>query len=235
MKEHIYAFEINDGFDKKDGTCPFCSIFSKLEETELDLILGASMMEPDVRVTTNRLGFCRGHYDDMMAMKNRLSLALMLESHLDTVAELFPDEEPVAGRKSKLRKYAGTTPASDARRQAKSCFVCSRVAGFEEKYLDNTVHLWKKDQAFRALFAAQPWFCLDHYAGLMDQGQQQLSEDSFSTFSAALNAIMSRYVKKLREDVTGFCRTFDYRSGSTPMTEDQRSAVSRSADFLSGE
>lgn len=234
MAEQIYTIPINEAFGLKDG-CPLCRLKKKLEQDSLDYVMGAAMMEPDVRVTTNRLGFCRGHYDDMMAMKNRLSLALMLESHLDTVAELFPDEEPVAGRKSKLRKYAGTTPASDARRQAKSCFVCSRVAGFEEKYLDNTVHLWKKDQAFRALFAAQLWFCLDHYAGLMDQGQQQLSEDSFSTFSAALNAIMSRYVKKLREDVTGFCRTFDYRSGSTPMTEDQRSAVGRSADFLSGE
>ena len=163
-----------------------------------------------------------------------LSLALMLESHLDTVAELFPAEDAPSGRKSKLRKYAGTTPAADARRQSCSCFVCSRVAGFEEKYLDNTVHLWKKDPAFRDLFAAQPWFCLNHYAGLLDQGQQQLSEDSFSGFQAALNAIMARYIKQLREDVTGFCRTFDYRSGSTPMTEDQRTAVPRAADFLSG-
>ena len=233
MAEQIYTIPINEAFAQKDG-CPLCRLRAKLEQDSLDYVMGAAMMEPDVRVTTNRLGFCRSHFDRMLGMKNRLSLALMLESHLDTVAELFPAEEPASGRKSRLRKYAGTTPAAEARKQSCSCFVCSRVAGFEEKYLDNTVHLWKKEPAFRELFAAQPWFCLNHYAGLLDQGQQQLSEDSFSGFQAALNAIMARYIKQLREDVTGFCRTFDYRSGSTPMTEDQRTAVPRAADFLSG-
>ena len=62
MKEHIYTIEINEAFDKKNGTCPFCRIFAKLEDTELDLILGASMMEPEIRQITNKKGFCGRHY-----------------------------------------------------------------------------------------------------------------------------------------------------------------------------
>ena len=45
--EQIYTIPVNEAFDAADG-CPFCALWRKLEENELDLILGASMMEPDV-------------------------------------------------------------------------------------------------------------------------------------------------------------------------------------------
>ena len=89
MKEHIYAFEINDGFNKKDGSCPFCGIFAKLEDTELDLILGASMMEPEIRQITNKKGFCPTHYRKMFPRKNRLGMALTMESHLDELKKVI--------------------------------------------------------------------------------------------------------------------------------------------------
>ena len=80
--EKIYTIPVNDAFNVQDG-CPFCRMYKTLEDNELDIILGASMMEPDIRIETNKLGFCREHYEKMFGMKNRLSLALMLESHLD--------------------------------------------------------------------------------------------------------------------------------------------------------
>lgn len=233
MAETLYTIPINEAFAQKDG-CPLCRLTKKLEEDSLEYVMGAAMMEPDVRQTTNRLGFCRKHFDSMLGMKNRLSLGLMLESHLDTVSALFADPEEKT-RKSRLKKYSGPTPAAEAGRMSKSCFVCSRVAGFEEKYLDNTVHLWKKDPAFRELFSRQPCFCLGHYAGLLDQAQAQLSEDGFSAFSETLTGLMRRYGQALRQEVTGFCQSFDYDKGKTPLTPEQRTAVVRSADWLAGE
>ena len=81
MEEKIYTIPVTQAFEKKEG-CPFCRLKKELENTELELIMGASMMEPDVRIKTNEQGFCRRHFDKMFEMKNRLSLALMLESHL---------------------------------------------------------------------------------------------------------------------------------------------------------
>ena len=56
--EQIYAIPVNEAFregtQKPECGCPFCSIYRKLEENELDLILGASMMEPDTRIQTNK-------------------------------------------------------------------------------------------------------------------------------------------------------------------------------------
>ena len=58
MEEKIYTIPVNEAFDKKCG-CPFCTLFSELEQTELESILGAAMMEPDTRIETNKKGFCK--------------------------------------------------------------------------------------------------------------------------------------------------------------------------------
>ena len=85
--EKIYTIPVNEAFSKsaedKSCGCAMCSLERMLEANELDIILGAAMMEPDIRIKTNRAGFCARHYDKMFEMKNRLGLALMLESHLD--------------------------------------------------------------------------------------------------------------------------------------------------------
>ena len=66
MKQ-IYTLPVNKaceaGAADHSCGCPICALYRKLEEDELDLILGASMMEPDVRIRTNELGFCKIHYD----------------------------------------------------------------------------------------------------------------------------------------------------------------------------
>ena len=77
--EQIYTIPINEAFDAltAEGApceCPVCRLEGRLEENELDLILGASMMEPDIRIKTNAEGFCRDHYKKMLGMKNRLGL-----------------------------------------------------------------------------------------------------------------------------------------------------------------
>ena len=68
--EQIYTIPVNEAFEKgqqdESRGCPFCRLHRMLELNELDLILGASMMEPDVRQKTNEQGFCPDHYTKMM-------------------------------------------------------------------------------------------------------------------------------------------------------------------------
>ena len=75
----------HEAFDEKQG-CPLCRLRQKLENQSLSYIMGAAMMEPDIRIVTNQLGFCREHFHKMLGMGNRLSLALMLDSHLQYAA-----------------------------------------------------------------------------------------------------------------------------------------------------
>ena len=86
MRERIYTIPVNMAFEKKCG-CPFCTLENELEHNEVDSIMGASMMEPDIRIQTNKLGFCNRHFNMMFGMKNRLGLGLILESHLDKLSK----------------------------------------------------------------------------------------------------------------------------------------------------
>ena len=69
MKETIYTIPINEAFEKRCG-CPLCTLRRKLEHDSLDYILGAAMMEPDVRTETNKSGFCAQHYSVMIGMNS---------------------------------------------------------------------------------------------------------------------------------------------------------------------
>ena len=54
MREDICSIPISEIFEPKDG-CPFCRMRDMLEDRMATYITGAAMMEPDVRVETNRL------------------------------------------------------------------------------------------------------------------------------------------------------------------------------------
>ena len=92
MLEKIYTIPVNEAFDacRDDATCgcPICVLRKRLEKDELEIILGAAMMDPDIRIKTNEQGFCGRHFDMMLERNNRLGLALILESHLAEVRKM---------------------------------------------------------------------------------------------------------------------------------------------------
>ena len=101
MREDICSIPINAIFGPKDG-CPICRMRDMLEERLTKYITDAAMMEPDVRIETNRLGFCKDHFDMILSVGSRLSVALILESHLKEIEEkvLFLDNEKQAEKKA---------------------------------------------------------------------------------------------------------------------------------------
>ena len=93
--EQIYTIPVNEAFDavieKPECGCPVCMLYKRLQEDELDIILGASMMEPDIRIRTNELGFCLTHYNMMLGRRRMLGMGLILESHLDELKKEIKD------------------------------------------------------------------------------------------------------------------------------------------------
>ena len=65
MKEQLYTIPVNEAFDEKTE-CPICSMYHSIEEGALDFTLGPSYMEDDVRMVTDRIGFCDRH--DLLAL-----------------------------------------------------------------------------------------------------------------------------------------------------------------------
>ena len=114
MREDICSIPVNDVFLPKEG-CPFCRMRDMLEDRMATYITGAAMMEPDVRVETNRLGFCTEHFNQILARGSRLSVALILESLLQTVHdEVFPAGKASPKRRPR-RSTAGRSTASSVR------------------------------------------------------------------------------------------------------------------------
>lgn len=199
--------------------CPLCRLYQKLEEDELDLILGASMMEPDIRIKTNEEGFCRTHYDMMFVRKNRLGMALTLESHLADLKKELRDEGQ------------GTRPAKRIAKLEASCYVCHRIEENFAHMIDTAVYLWNKDEEFQKTFAKQPYFCLTHYKRLLEYGQRRLGKKGQAEFAKMLSGIQSAYLDKLQNDVSWFCKKFDYRYEEEPWY-DSKDAVERAIKFL---
>ena len=86
MREDICTIPVSEVFEPKDG-CPICRMFDRSEEHLVEYITGAAMMEPDVRIATNDVGFCPRHYSKMLGQRNRLSVALTIETHLKRLPE----------------------------------------------------------------------------------------------------------------------------------------------------
>ncbi len=235
MAEQLYTIPINESFDQYDG-CPLCRLRARLESQSLTYVMGAAMMDPDIRIVTNKKGFCRTHFQKMLSMGNRLSLALILESHLASVSGIIPeasDQKP--GRLGKLKKYDGESPAPQIQAQVDHCYVCERAREFEEKYVSNVVYIWKKEPEFREKLQKQPYFCLEHTAALLEQGKKDLSEANYLEFSGSLLKLSRDRLAELQKNVTTFCRSFDHENAGKPLSQEARVAVESAIAFLSGD
>ena len=111
MRYHIDTIPVWDAV-KLDGECLLCALERKTELGEAERYLGASVMEPDVRVKVNDRGFCRKHHAMLFSMSNRLGHALMLESHTIEIREKLAKIRPVSiGQASRI---SGVSPADVA-------------------------------------------------------------------------------------------------------------------------
>ena len=227
MKEHIYTIPVTEAFAEHKDCCPFCKLFEKFERDELEIILGASMMEPDVRSETNRNGFCKRHYAKMFEMKNRLGLALMLESHLESLKKEIKTGNVFS--RDIAQKSVDRIESLN-----KSCYVCERIEDKISKMFTTASYLYKEEKDFRESFSGVRYFCLDHYRDYMLAAKRVLSKDDYAELVRAANGKVTDYLSSLKDDVSLFCKKFDYRFDDLPWGE-SKDSVERSIKFLVGD
>jgi hypothetical protein len=200
-----------------------------------EYIMGAAMMEPDVRMETNKLGFCHRHFMDLLKQSNRLSLGLMLSSYLGDV------HKDIFGKKGLLSALKADKRTQKAEKLGETCFVCSKVDWGMNHMVKTFFVMFRDDSAtapqFRPLFAAQEFICLPHYAWIREKAPAALGKGALTKFLGALDELVGGYAARLNEDVNGFCNSFDYRNARklhTPEMEHVRTSVNRSIEFLTG-
>ena len=230
VMEQIYTIPVNEAFDRVteggECACPFCLLYKKLEEDELEIILGASMMEPDIRIKTNEMGFCSRHYSKMLLRKRMLGMGLMMQSHLPEVKrKLKGPAISINSRAAALQELAALEC---------DCYVCTRINKNINAMTATAVYLWESEPDFRRKLKKAPFFCLPHYRALAEYAMKKLGKKSFADLYDTIREIEERHIDTLQGDVDWFCKKFDYRYDEEPWYN-SKDSVQRSVKFLSGE
>ena len=224
MRESILTIPVTDVFEPKCG-CPICTMRDILEKRTVEYIMGPAMMEPDVRIETNRLGFCKTHFEQMKNCKNRLSLALMLQSHLqDMQKHIFTKQSLFESKSAKKKKVSEVN---------NSCFVCSKVEWGMSGILVTMFEMYEQQKDFRDLFEQQEMLCLPHYDMLVDLANEKMDKKYRKQFIDDCGKLTKKYLDVLENDVSHFCKMYDYRNTGTDADwGNSKDSIERAIKFL---
>lgn len=212
MRSDICSIPVEEVFEPKEG-CPVCRMKNMLENRMAEYITGAAMMEPEVRKVTNEKGFCLRHYKMILSRKNRLSVALMLESHLKEMEKKI--KSPVA------------------KAETSRCFVCDEVERNMTALISNTLKKYESDMEFRRLFEKQETLCLPHFYELCSAADKKMGRRFRGEFKSAAKELTLRSIESLHGDVKHFCDMFDYRNnGENADWGNSRDSLERAVLFL---
>lgn len=225
MKENICTIPINDLFKPKDG-CPICSMKKMLEENYVEYIVGDAMMEPSVRIETNKKGFCHRHFSQMFNVGKKLPNGLILESHLQ---EIIDNVLPAKGKPDK-KTFAKIQELSH------NCYVCDRIESDLHHLLLTVFAEYQKSNEFKTLYKEQPYICLEHYSVIMKYAMAKggVSSKHISEFHSDTLNLTRNYLLTLKDDVTHFCSMFDYRNQGKDF-KNSKDAIERAIEFLTTE
>lgn len=223
MKPNITTIPITEIFTETEG-CPICRMRRMLEEQYVEYITGAAMMAPDVRIQTNRVGFCHRHFSMMDNTGPRLSNALLLQTHIDELrGKAFP---------KKLSDPPSKAMLEAIRENHRTCYVCDRI-DHDILHLLSTVYVqYGKDEQFRQQYRSQQYICLDHYAVVMGNvNKKSIDKKALTDFYTATNTLTKGYLDTLYDDVTHFTTMFDYRNAGGDY-KNSKDSIERSIRFL---
>jgi len=224
MRESILTIPISEVLEPKEG-CPVCRMRDMLEQRTVEYIMGAAMMEPDVRIETNRAGFCHTHFTQMQKQKNRLSLALMLQTHLKEIdGKLFSRKkmfEPKNARKASLSAINST------------CFVCEKIDWGMERLMRTFFEYTAANSEGKKILAEQEFICLPHFDLIHSLAPVHLKAKELDGYLNIIGGLTEKYIETLYKDVSHYCNMYDYRnSGKDASWGNSKDSIERAIKFL---
>ena len=217
MKEQLYTIPVNDAFDE-DSECPVCLMYENIQNSAIDFVMGDSYMQDDIRMETDKLGFCDKHLPLLYKNQNRLGLGLMMLTHMDKLLKDVPTKtNKRPGKPSLFAKNNPKSPLKEyADMQEESCYVCERMKNMFSRYVATTLWLYERDGAFRAKFENCKGFCTKHYAMLYELAPTEISGKNLDSFYATIDKVYIENLKRVRDDLEWFTDKFDYRYADAP-------------------
>lgn len=218
MAEQLYTIPVNDAFST-NCECPLCYMYKSLENSAIEYTLGPSYMEDDNREMTDKLGFCKNHSDILFKNKNKLGLALMLNTHINKTTKDLKElsTKKTQGNSGLFKKNSSLSPVGEyIKNLENTCFICSRIDNTFNRYIDTIFHLWKKNDDFKKAFTTCNGFCTYHYGLLYDYGNTKLNKEAYTDFIEKLNFVYFDNIERVNKDISWFIDKFDYRYKDEP-------------------
>ena len=242
MKDKIYTIPVTDAY-REDCACPLCFLRSQIESNAIDYYLGPSLMEPDVRISTNETGFCAVHLESMYKREiNRLGLGLMLHTHLGHVLKDVEEDlknmapEPGSLLKGRDKDYKKNLESLADRldRRSSSCVICQRIDRTMDRYMDVLLWMFFEQPGFRELFEKKSRYCLPHLATLLRGAAKHLNQKQASEFLNVISGLSREGMHLMEGELEWFTLKFDYRNVNKPWGE-SKDAVPRGMSLLGGQ
>lgn len=231
---------MNEAYDT-DCECPLCFLEKKLEKEAIDYALGAAMMEPDYREESNAKGYCNKHYREMFKRPNKLSLALVLDTHLEEIRSKLQKHEKAAKsldkggglfKKSGAAEFAAKV-SGELKETEEDCMICRKINHTMERYIDVLLYMWANDDKFKEKFDRSKGVCLKHSRMLLDMAEKSLKDADAARFIAALYKKQLEELSRIQEDIHKFTLKFDYRNKDMPWGTAQDAPI-RTIEKISG-
>lgn len=242
MKEKLYTIEMNDALNA-DDECLFCWLERKLEQENLEFVLGCSYMESDIREQTSEKGFCRHHTKMMFDYGNTLGNAWILKSRLELMRKKFKSEmdsyEPAktGARKIGWLKKSAPEECSAAqswlRAEESHCYVCERMNVIYDRMLDTFVYMLRNDSAFCEKLMQSKGICLHHFADILKVCEEKLKPQEREVWIPKLTQMMEKNLDRMQEDIDWLIEKFDYKNKDADW-KNSKDAVQRTMQKLVG-
>ncbi len=234
MKEKIYTIPISEALEQ-ECFCPFCYTYKRLEQEAVEYTLGPAMMEPDFRMITNAKGFCNRHMRDLHGLRNALSLALVADTHIDTVLGIFDGiETPEKKAFFKKEKSKKDIFVENLKTISASCAICDKIEDTFSKYFETFVFTLKTEKDFLDKVLACEGFCTEHFARLAEVACQKLSDPDFEKLFVPIILKQKKRTEKYHADIKKFEENFDYRNAGKP-SQVPRDTLVKTGFLLNGE
>ncbi len=229
MKERIYSIPLTEALEENAG-CALCTLEKKLQEQAVEYFLGPSMMEPDGREITNEKGFCKNHFKMLFDKNNRLSLALMLETH---VKEL--EKSMIVPKKAGMfsKETPGDIFSGNLYKKVNSCALCDKLSSQMSDAAENFAYLWGCEEDFRKMFENSEGLCLEHCALVAQKSGGEISGKKKEEFLLSLAENQKKQLGALYENLHNFTLSFDYRNAGKELTEAEKESVQTAIRYLS--
>ena len=223
MRYDITNIPVAEVFEEGDG-CPICRLRNMLEKRAIEYITGAAMMEPDIRLETNKKGFCLTHYRQVLGQRNRLSVALTMESRLEELEkQIFSGS--FIGKAAKKQ-------AKDAAEALTTCYVCEQMENAMQKMLATVCRTWEGQKDFRDLFERQDSLCLPHFSALVEASAGAMSKKAQPDFAKEASKLAKNYLTTLRADVHHFCGMYDHSNAGNNDWGNSKDSIERAVWYL---